>query len=170
MKVCEFSACGRTARSGRAEWCDAHYSQVRRGRPLTPIQVLPPVEPFCTIEGCDRAAVGRRRHCRMHRARIERHGDPHKVIQPSDRNILRGPDSPKWLANPTYNAVHIRLRKLFGEASGRQCACGAAAQQWAYTGPRNPGDVMPFGPLDQYEAMCVPCHKAYDLAAFKAAS
>lgn len=77
-----------------------------------------------------------------------------------------GRANPMWTESPGYHAVHQRIYRERGPASAQTCACGAPARHWAYAGPRQTGDVAPFSPdLGAYQAMCVPCHKAFDLAA-----
>lgn len=101
----------------------------------------------------------------MHLARIERHGDPDVIIQPKDRNVPRGTDHHKWSETPTYAALHQRLYKQRGKAASYQCGCGVQARQWSYTGQREKGVRLPLSVnLDDYEPMCVSCHKRKDLA------
>lgn len=63
----------------------------------------------------------------------------------------------------TYGAVHARLAREYGQASEYDCPCGLPAEQWAYVGPRAPGERKPYSPnLTMYRAMCGACHRHYD--------
>lgn len=111
----------------------------------------------------------------MHRARIDRHGDPNVMIHQRDRALPRGEDHPMWSDEPTYNAIHFRLRKERGKPSQYQCLkCGDPAKQWAYFHNRDKSLSSEYGvystELSDYEAMCVPCHKRMDIAYRKEAS
>lgn len=71
----------------------------------------------------------------------------------------------------TYWTVHRRLAEQFGPATIHDCSCGRQAAQWAYTGPREPGERHPFSTdLSLYEAMCGRCHSRFDRASVKAAT
>jgi hypothetical protein len=115
----------------------------------------------CIVEGCHKPRRGA--YCSTHENRVTRHGDPHKVIGYENRN-KRGEDSPKWVENPGYSGWHQRLQRIKGPASEQACACGETATGWAYTGPREPGERMPYRTDETlYVAMCTPCHRTYDL-------
>lgn len=165
--VCTLDYCDRSGRNkGGGGPCEGHYYQQRRGRPFSPLQERTggAGDP-CDAEGCDQARI-RGRYCRKHAARIARHGDPLVVIGPGQRAAPTGPDNPMWTEAPGYATVHQRLQRTRGSARTRTCGCGSPAEHWAYTGPRLPGELHPFSAdLGSYEAMCVPCHKAMDLAA-----
>jgi hypothetical protein len=161
--MCPLNFCNRPSRSGKEPLCEGHYYQRRRGKPFAPL--IERVEgTVCTIEGCDKPRGGRSRYCSMHRARIERHGDPDVCIPQADRALPRGEDHWKWTDNPDYYAWHFRLRRTRGPASRQVCTCGAQATGWAYTGPREPGEQMPYRTDETlYVAMCSSCHRTYDL-------
>lgn len=163
---CPLDYCNRPSRSGREPLCEGHYYQRRRGREFAPL--IERVEgDTCIIEGCDKPR-GRSRYCPKHRARIERHGDPNKVIHQRDRAIPSGSDHPNWLDDPDYRQWHQRLRRMNGSATKQVCPCGKPAAQWAYTGPREPNERLPYRvDVTLYTAMCVPCHKTYDLDRIK---
>lgn len=84
---------------------------------------------------------------------------------------LWGDKNPAWTPNPTYQAVHLRLAK---NAKPPNCqVCGANRKlQWALNHERcaNPvaSEVGPFSTdPSHYDALCVPCHKRYDLSRIK---
>ncbi len=110
----------------------------------------------CGIDGCDKPRVGR--WCVMHYKRIRRHGSP-------DVRLKTGP--PKGtvvIEDPDYYAFHKRLAAARGPAKTHTCSCGKPAEQWAYVGPREAGDRMPFSlDMTEYEPMCTSCHKNMDL-------
>lgn len=114
----------------------------------------------CGIEGCDKPRKGR--WCVMHYKRIKRHGSP-------DVTLKRGPQpGSNWVEKPSYLTVHKRLHKIRGRAETHLCSCGQPAAQWSYIGPREPGERMPYSEnLDEYEPLCVSCHKRRDMEAIK---
>jgi hypothetical protein len=137
---------------------------------------------ICTVEDCakpKRSSVNlycEMHYCRlrsMHATRIERHGSPHIVIAPSERNVRRGPDSPGWLSDDIvdYRTVHMRLRRITGSARTMQCAdCGERpAVHWSYDHQDPDERVSPEGvPFsikpEHYQPRCASCHKFYDHA------
>ena len=54
-----------------------------------------------------------------------------------------------------YQACHERVWRKYGKASERICKCGQQAQHWANLTGNYPD-------TEDYEAMCIPCHTAYD--------
>lgn len=171
---CPFGGCGKPSRSGREPLCEGHYYQRRRGEDLRPLkpQRRKGEGGECILDGCDRPTKGGM--CPMHRARTRRNGDPMVTIEPKDRAFKRGPEHPSWTDEPSYSALHFRLRKNLGSASKRTCAmgCGKSAAQWALVIPRSSarlgrsrGEYLPVGSsIDDYSPLCIPCHKAFDLA------
>lgn len=158
-RTCVVDCCDRTPRSSRAELCEGHYYQQRRGRPLTPLR--PHIEgTTCAIDGCEKTRRGK--FCSMHEARLKRHGDPSTVITPSERAMPSGPDHPNWIDEPDYFVWHQRLRKIKGSASIHRCTrCDGPAQHWAYVGDAQGPLAYETNP-DAYAPMCHPCHKAFD--------
>lgn len=70
----------------------------------------------------------------------------------------------------TYGQVHAQLALVRGPATAHDCACGRPAKEWAYTGPREPGERWPFSDdLSLYEPMCRRCHVRFDRASVRAA-
>jgi hypothetical protein len=79
----------------------------------------------------------------------------------------------------TYEAVHWQVSQARGKASDHACEhCGQRAAQWAYdrsgvaekrTGPDHRFPGLPYSKdLTRYMALCISCHKRFDLAAIKA--
>lgn len=165
--MCSFDGCSKPPRSGSEPLCEGHYGQRRRGVPLSPLKEKVRVKNLvCAVNDCDGEARGT--YCVMHYARIRRHGDAGVVIHQRDRALPRGEDHFKWNSEGSYAATHQRLKKVRGAASAQTCACGEPAQQWAYTGPRTPGETEPWSAdLGLYVAMCTPCHKVMDLGLLK---
>jgi hypothetical protein len=160
QRECSFIDCDNPARSGGQSLCEGHYSQQRRGQPLRPLVYgIKNCDP-CLIDGCEKP--GRTRGlCAMHDRRMRVHGDPDKVIPHKERAWRHAEEHQSWIENPTYNAVHRRLRKYRGKATEHLCGCGAQAQAWAYVGVRD-GDRPYSTNLDDYKPMCWPCHVEYD--------
>lgn len=117
--------------------------------------------PTCRLEGCEKPVKPRHLTCSMHLARIARHGDPDLTVSYAARAWWC-----PWTPTPTYSAVHQRLQRVRGRADAHTCACGAPAAQWAYdrTDPAPLRAPWPYSAdLRRYVAMCVPCHKRFDL-------
>lgn len=164
-RSCALDYCDRPPRSSRAELCEGHYGQRRRGKPFTPLGVRRFERPDCHVEGCAKPRKTGK-WCTMHGARIRRHGDPHKVISNDERAVRAGESHPLWTESPTYSAWHQRLRKMKGSASQFSCSlgCGSQARHWAYIGPRALTERRPYETNpDIYAPLCVPCHKNFDL-------
>lgn len=74
----------------------------------------------------------------------------------------------------SYEQMHSYLRRHRGPATQYRCAkCGASAQQWSYlrrtARVRVESPSGPWSPLvEDYQAMCTPCHKRDDLWAIAA--
>lgn len=58
----------------------------------------------------------------------------------------------------SWNAIHKRVRRLWGKACEYECVdCGAEfAAQWSWKHGTDPTDLM------NYDPRCVKCHCAYD--------
>lgn len=106
----------------------------------------------------------------MHRARLERHGDPNVVVAIEDRDYPRGERNVNWTGeDASYQAVHQRLRRVRGNAREHQCVdCSEDASQWSYSelggcwarmSEEGPYSVD----LDDYKPRCASCHKRFDL-------
>jgi hypothetical protein len=141
-----------------------HYTRwLRHGDPKLILEPKrPPRLRMCGVEGCDRKHR-RWGYCDMHYLRVRRHGNPETRLTP-----WKGDDA-------GYAAVHIRVRKQWGPAREHSCLhCGEAARQWALnhdtpadrlrTEVIHGGREVVFSPdPSAYIALCVPCHKRYDL-------
>lgn len=120
----------------------------------------------CSVDACTGPLRARKTLCEKHYQRLHRHGDVH---HPGRQHMPRLEAHWKWTGSDgSYNAVHHRLTKKRGPARAQTCACGAPAKHWAYdhTDPdERAGADGPFSTdLARYRPMCVPCHKALDLA------
>lgn len=128
----------------------------------------------CELDGCNKPTYDAR-ICSMHRARIDRHGDPDVVKLPTYR---LGPDNHGWLSDDEagYGVAHQRLKRARGRASEHQCeapGCEKQAAHWAYGygDPTEREEVVRGGArpspysLDpsHYFPLCVACHKRADL-------
>lgn len=145
-----------------------HWKRWRHGDPL---KVLQPgvdfmVKATCSVEGCGRP-VHAHSFCPKHLSRWEKHGDPHHVPRITGR--------PWKGAQPTFGAVHRRIRRSLGRAAARLCVdCLDVAAEWSYDGtdPNPLLEVLTPGGLpiaystdpDRYVPRCVPCHRRHDAA------
>ena len=191
FNVCEVPTCERTVRSRNSPWCEGHYARVRRNgdpepdRPLgwqrsrpkkikpqkqkiqqgskPPKQILRRHEPRpCAAKDCNNT-IPKGTFCPKCRARNDRHGDPSIVIPVEERQYKRGSDNHSWSDKPSYDAIHLRIRKTYGKASEHKCIdCHKQAKHWSYSGP-NYNTLMPYSDnLDDYRPRCVPCHSIHD--------
>ncbi len=69
----------------------------------------------------------------------------------------------------SYMATHNRLRRVRGRAQTFACICGEQAQEWAYNECSSNEVIDDQGRryslnLDDYFALCGPCHRRYDKA------
>lgn len=123
----------------------------------------------CAIDGCNKPTIDR--ICSMHQGRIARHGDPSVVKEP---RRLFGAANASWRGDEVgYDGAHTRVKRLKGSASGHDCSeCGGIAAHWAYDHAdpservaRRGAYLVPYSTEpDHYIPLCVPCHKALDLA------
>jgi hypothetical protein len=171
LGVCTVEDCAKTCRSSGSLYCEMHYCRLRRTGTLTSTRLFPYPE-ACLAEGCSKKPNSHG-YCSMHATRIERHGNPHIVIAPSERRVRRGPDSPGWLSDDVvdYRTVHMRLRRIIGSARTMQCVdCGKRkAVHWSYD-HQDPDERMtpegvPFSiKPSHYQPRCASCHKFFDHA------
>jgi hypothetical protein len=79
----------------------------------------------------------------------------------------------KYVRSETYSAVHQRLVRWRGKASGHPCVdCGQPAQDWAYNGKaaepltephqRSGRSVEYSADANDYDPMCRSCHTIRD--------
>ena len=106
--------------------------------------------------------------CSMHYERTRKLGSPWSVSKVHRENGHNKPD---------YRLAHRRIQQARGKASDYECVdCGSPAEDWAYNHSgigeregyghgRGVNTLMRYS-VDayQYEAMCKPCHKKFDLA------
>lgn len=92
--------------------------------------------------------------------------DPCRAADRSKRG-KGGPPRGTRLGRNTYLGMHADLKKRRGAAANYRCPCGQQAQEWALkpsVEPRTDPDGRKFsGHLDDYQPMCVPCHRKMDL-------
>jgi hypothetical protein len=150
-------------------WCRMHYFRWRRhGDPVTVLVERRPPGTTCQEPDCDQPH-GSYGWCDMHYTRWRRHGDPRILVDPVPR---RGELNGNWQGDDVgYIAVHDRMRRRFrlGSATNHTCTvCGGQAAHWAYDHADPNEKTSDLGPYStdpaHYIPMCVPCHKAYDLA------
>lgn len=68
------------------------------------------------------------------------------------------------MADLTYSGAHQRIRRIKGPASAQRCAlCPRQAREWSFI--PNYADRRFSTDPDDYRALCVQCHRAYDLPA-----
>ena len=157
-RTCTAEGCGRPyyARG----YCTMHWSRARyRGESLPP-PIVPIVQP-CKIDGCEQLHQARG-YCKKHYTRWLRHGDPLA-------NFTIGEAHPQWAGTAaTYRAVHKRLDRLRGLASGYACVdCGQPAHHWSYDNTSDQERISteghPYSPdLAAYSPRCQPCHVRFD--------
>lgn len=138
------SECQKPSRNKGPGPCDAHYLRSHvYGDPRPSVPIKKVKRRTCVIDPCQNESLNRGL-CATH------------YIE------LVGPDS-----RAKYRAVHIAL----GKAAEQQCACGKAAQTWAYDHSDPQPQWSHYGPyssdLSRYEALCAKCHKAADLERIK---
>lgn len=174
MKECTVEGCPKPLRkSGSLFYCEMHYHRVRRTGQTAQLRPWRRNDGPCSIKDCDEPQ-DRIGLCMMHYTRSYRHGDPLVVIRNEDRNLAHGPANSSWTGDDaSYVAIHQRLKRAFGPAVSYECSkCGAPARHWAYDhadpderqADQGAYSVNP----EHYSPLCVPCHKAHDLAVIAA--
>ena len=133
QRTCSIDGCDKPLKG--YGWCRNHYERQRRhGDPLggDPTPRPRPVDGLCTIDGCDHPHYARG-WCNMHYLRWRHNGDPLLTLPPSggcppghpihvQRVHRTGPDHPNWAGDdPSYRALHGRVRKERGPASEQVC-------------------------------------------------
>ena len=168
-RTCSVDGCEQPKR--QRGWCQAHYFRWRRtGDVGGPELQKKDGSHRCHIEGCERKHLGLGL-CDRHFQRFQKWGDPYYIEEKPS-----GEHHPNWCGDHVgYTGAHDRVRGARGSASDHSCvACGGRAQQWAYDhadlDERYEYDVkgvslMAYSAkIDHYRPMCIPCHKAFDLA------
>lgn len=152
----------RPSRTKRSGLCEAHYYRQRRTGDVQADRPLVLGDQGCAIEGCDgkHAALG---WCSKHYQRWRDTGDP-SVRRP----MPSGPHHPQWAGDEIgYSGAHQRVSRIRGPASAHTCPCGSPARQWAYL--TSSSALMPYSPDPaDYSALCIPCHKRFDLERLRA--
>lgn len=128
---------------------------------------------ICKIDGCEKPVRKSkdRGWCSMHYNRWWRHGDPEIVLK---KGPPKGTERRKEVLS--YTGAHKRVQAFRGKATEYVCNhCGEPASHWSVQLERvlvvyedhegHPYSVEP----DDYDPLCVPCHKAYDLGRLNAA-
>ena len=163
MRVCSEDECNRSEQL-RRDMCQMHYVRWKTSGGSGRV--------------CGQADCGGPHYakdlCAKHYIRLNANGDPRVVGVRGAGRKLAGEQHYKWTGDDaSYGAVHYRLRKQRGLASGQTCAhCGASASQWAYdhTDPDertgvDHGHVLRYSvETSRYMPLCAKCHKALDLA------
>lgn len=173
MNTCAIDGCQKPTRSRTAQWCEMHYH--RWYNTGDPGEAAPRSRKHrnaeCAVDGCTKPdkETGL---CSMHGVRLRRHGDAHKVIQPSERAVRVGPEHQNWVGeSASYNTAHARVRAQKGSASAHQCVnCTKPAKHWSYDNTDPEEKVTPEGyryslNAERYEPRCVQCHSDFDKAA-----
>lgn len=173
--LCAVDGCVTPARSrvNTLRVCKLHWKRWRRNGHWEQVRkVAPPRRErgICIMEGCGKTDTGAHGYCKMHKTRIERHGDPSISIPPSERKNRALEEHPAWTGDDvTYRGVHQRVRAIHGSASKHSCVdCGGQAKQWSYD-HKDPDERLT-GPaphsihIEHYEPRCISCHKKFDLA------
>ena len=172
--TCSVEGCDRSIKA--RGWCQAHYFRWRRngdvggpdlllkGQPKEPCHVEECVKPVECVGLCDR-----------HYYRYRKWGDPYYAEEKPRVGAFNG----WWRGDDCgYGGAHDRVTRAWGApASEWPCAdCGRPAAHWSYdhcdadekSGTID-GFTLPYSlKTDHYQPRCVPCHKAFDLAAGQA--
>ena len=135
---------------------------------MTALQAVSRGPRTCSVDTCEttaNVAGGARGLCGKHYQRWKSTGDP-EGLRPA-----AGPT--RWRrAVPTYYLAHERLGRLRGSASEHECPCGKRAAQWAYDHADEDEIQSECGAYSadpqHYIAMCVSCHKRFDMERIKA--
>lgn len=125
---------------------------------------------ICSVDGCgrsDRVVFGM---CSMHYQRWKKHGAV-DVVLPAPS----GPSNGAWRRHVSYKSAHHRVWKARGKAYEHNCECGYPAEHWAYdhldenelTGENRGYTTTYSTDPAHYIAMCVTCHKNFDLTYLK---
>ena len=168
-RLCSVEECGKK-HFGRG-WCLTHYTRWYRTGSTSVARAHRAQRGRCTVSGCEKTDCGPHGLCPMHKTRMDRHGDTGVKKSPPGQ---RGAENASWTGDQaSYNAVHLRLRVRRGPAKLHACAmCGSGARQWSYDRTDADERQSREGPystdLRHYQALCIPCHKAFDLESIRA--
>jgi len=164
-RACGVEGCNRAPRSSGAELCNTHYFRLRRTGDVGPAEIWDKAKTPCEIPGCERVRCRKEGYCETHYRRIKKHGSP-EYVAPTRVGEANG----SWSGDAVgYAGAHTRVRSIRGAVTTYTCDhCGGQAKHWAYDhlDPREKLDSrgIPYSTdPDHYLAMCVPCHKRFDL-------
>jgi len=152
--------------------CTTHRKWMGFGKDMTVPVITPRLDGIkrkCKIKGCSRTAQYTD-ICKLHKARIARHGDPHIVLKGGRKPGFSPESHPKWKGDQGgYYAAHSRVVRKFGKASEYNCIdCQDVAVQWSYDHKAHDEKVdtkrgaFSLDP-NHYWPRCCSCHKKFDL-------
>jgi hypothetical protein len=151
-------------------WCQMHYRRLVDTGDVGPAAPLPRrPRPSCSLADCGKPHYGQG-FCKRHHNRWKRWGDPFRVERGGTGWHGHGPANARWRgADVGYAAVHDRLRRERGRASGYSCHdCGSPADEWSYLGGAPDERIdsrvkFPFSTdLTFYVPRCRSCHRSAD--------
>lgn len=164
QRICSVEGCGRK-HSARGLCKRCYKRWMRTGDPT---KVRPPgtsgqwrAERGCVIEGCIDPHVARG-WCRKHYTAWDRWGDP-LAYDPDGREYEGRPRGDE----PSYTAVHLRLKADYGKAAEHLCVdCGGPAAHWSYAHDCSDERSDAKGPYcphpEHYSPRCASDHNRYD--------
>lgn len=165
--TCTASDCEKKRQAGNNPHCSMHATRLRRNGTLE--QLRPwhrNAGKTCKIAGCEKSAR-QQGMCRMHYARVRRHGDAQAVLG----GRFRSRDEHwNWQGERIrYRAAHNRLYRELGAARNHDCVdCGEQAQHWSYDHAAEDERYeiqtgLPFSlEPEHYSPRCAKCHSWYD--------
>lgn len=176
---CTVDGCDRRARSWADDRhvCTMHWKRWKRNGHFEVVHHMSTPRPRreqCIVPDCEKADDGPHGYCKMHKARVDRHGDPTVFIPQAARNFPTRERNWSWTGDDaTYSAVHQRVRLRYGSPRLQTCVdCGGRAAQWSYSHEdpnERQSDKGPYSlNIDNYDPRCVSCHKKFDLAYLRA--
>lgn len=159
FRRCSVDGCERKHRANG--YCETHNFRFKKygDAGSAAIELRDPTR-CCAVDDCSsRARAGG--YCEKHYQRFRATGSATTPLPE------RGP---RWTGDrATYNAVHLRIRKMNGPARLQTCfRCGDAADHWAYDHADPNARVdgkhrLPYSlDPDHYIALCKTCHRRMD--------
>ena len=169
MKTCKHpDGCPRRVKA--YGWCKPHAERIKKHGDPGPVEVAPRLDGNrpCKVDDCHEpvTSAGGYGMCCKHYQRWRKHGDPTVVAKGGAS--MPGESNPNWSEDASYNAVHIRLRHLRGNARAHACVdCERTAAHWSYDNSDPDERTDPTAgrySVDpaHYSPRCVPCHSAFD--------
>lgn len=94
IRICTFPDCDKP--HAARGYCFGHYSQLNRGKKLTPLHKRGPSvnRATCSAYGCEMKSVAKE-FCAKHYARFKRHGDPSVNYRPSRKSKCDASGGPR---------------------------------------------------------------------------